>query len=68
MEEIKKDVKRIKEDVFDIKLDLREHMRRTEILEKEVLPISKFVFSLKVLGALTGFAISVYGAYYKFFF
>jgi len=63
MEELKKDIKQIKEDVSDIKVDLRYHIKRTDLLEKEVAPVSKFVYSLKILGAAVTFLITLYGAY-----
>ena len=67
VEEIKRDLKEIKETQINMQVDLREHMRRTDLLEKEVLPVSKFVFTLKVLGAAGMTAISLYGAYLKYF-
>jgi len=63
MHKLDKDIKQIKNSIQDIQVDLRSHIRRTELLEKEVLPLSKFVFSFKVIIALTAFSATVYKLY-----
>lgn len=41
--EIKKDSAETQKDIVEIKVDLRHHIRRTDLLEKEVHPVAKFI-------------------------
>ena len=71
MDEIKTDLTQIKKDLNDLKLslkeelveikiDLKHHIYRTDLLEKEVKPVGKFISFLTWSGFVSGFLAAVF--------
>jgi len=59
MDEIKKDLADIKREIVEIKVDLRHHIRRTDLLEKEVQPVAKFINFLTWAAFTTGLIAAI---------
>lgn len=60
LEYIHENIEKIKEDIGEIKVDLRTHIKRTDLLEAEVQPVAKFVNFLKWFAFMSGIVGSLY--------
>ena len=56
--ELSNDIKEINTNLGEIKADLRYHIKRTDMLEREVQPVAKFVFTLKMAGLVLGMIVA----------
>jgi len=63
MKEIKQNLKNIQEDISEMKVDLRSHIRRTDILEKEVKPMRKLYDASWLLLRIAAVCGTVFGIF-----
>jgi len=61
MDEIRKDLEAIRESQIRMEVDLKYHVKRTDVLEKMVLPLHKTRIFFQYLVIMAGSTLTVYG-------
>ena len=62
LKEIKQDVALTRVDISEIKTDLRYHIKRTDILENQVKPVTEHVKFVKNLGKFISWSVGIFTA------